>query len=81
MKYSRIQFAVPTPISAKMKVFKKIELNLDGYGRRQYFNVVDIDIATAKDIGYYTVDVGGDELLINGCALLEAERNLVLRTR
>lgn len=64
-----------------MKVFKKIELNLDGYGRRQYFNVVDIDIATAKDIGFYTVDMGGYEALINGCALIEAKNNLVLRTR
>ena len=64
-----------------MKVFKKIELNRDGNGRRQYFNVVDIDIATAQDIGFYTVEMGGYERLINGCGLLEAEKNLVLRAR
>lgn len=43
--------------------------------------MVDIDIATAQDIGFYTVDMGGYERLINGCGLLEAEKNLVLRAR
>ena len=62
-----------------MNVFKKVALTKDGYGRQIYFNIVDIDIATAKDIGFYTVDKGGYETLLNGVSILEAEKNLVLR--